>query len=376
MIKANTPGYRSLMIRRRNKKIVQAFIVLWILACLCFSLFAQDVLPAKYLFDAGNIASRFGYVDQFAVGEAYDNTALFYELCLLSESQHLAAFVTTLLFSFFILKCGTFASQMDWGAMHSLLLFTFICVVSAVYLGQYSKEATSMLITMSFFGLSNTMRGRVVWMLIACIYATYFRAYWVPVVILYIYYGFVLKRSRSIVVFLSSIAIAILLLALAFKAILGVDLAYYRYMVNDTRTYDANANTMIVPLLPTGGIGLEWLNGVVQYLLMFFPIPLISGNPLYLAFVAIIGSIGVRIFMISRAILHSDLDRRTLQTECLALVVSFVTVQSIFEPDYGSYIRHLLPMLPLVLYVMCVGSSPWHVGKNVARNREGSLATP
>lgn len=349
--------YRDHAISVRNTQLTHGFIVLWLLTCLCVAIFARDFLPAKYLFDAGNIASRFGYVDRFVVGEAYDNTALFYELLFLSGSPHLAAFIIPTVFSVFTLKCMTVQKPLGWGALHSLVLYAFICFVSAVYLGQYSKEATSMLVTMAFFYMSRTLRTRLIWLLIACVYAAFFRPYWFIVVAMYFYYGFFLKRSRHMTVFMLSIVLAILMLALAFQFVLGVDLAYYRYMVNDTRTYDISANTMITPLLPTGGIGLEWLNGVLQFILMFFPVPLISGNPLYISFILILASIAIRLILAIRVTLRSNRsERRSRRTECLALVVAFITVQSIFEPDYGSYIRHLLPVLPLVLYVLCTGT--------------------
>ncbi|EOA1112542.1 hypothetical protein ACHM6P_005110, partial [Escherichia coli] len=35
----------------------------------------------------------------------------------------------------------------------------------------------------------------------------------------------------------------------------------------------------------------------------------------------------------------------------IALILSFSALQSIFEPDYGSYVRHLSPLYPLFFYI-------------------------
>jgi hypothetical protein len=34
---------------------------------------------------------------------------------------------------------------------------------------------------------------------------------------------------------------------------------------------------------------------------------------------------------------------------CALLVLAFLTTQSYFEPDYGSYLKHLAPVLPLLV---------------------------
>ncbi|WP_322049493.1 hypothetical protein [Paraburkholderia sp. J67] len=329
-------------------------MIAWVLLCLCLALFAQDMLPAKYLFDTANIKSRFGYVHGFSIGKSYDNTALFYELLLLSESQHAAAFIFSAIFFIILLKCMVVGKRIDLAALHAVLIFSFSCIVGAVYLGQYSKESTSILLISSFLAMASTARGRFFWLAIASIYAAYFRPYWFIVIALYIFYRFILTRATRSFVFVLSILFAILSLAISFKVILGIDLAYYRYMVNDTRTYDLAAETMIKPILPVGGIGLEWCNGVLQFLMMFFPVPLISGNPVYLMFFVIIASLGVRVMFMLKNIINSSRENKfTMPVECLALFVSFVTVQSIFEPDYGSYIRHLMPLLPVAIFAIC-----------------------
>jgi hypothetical protein len=344
-------SFRNNMIGERNARIIQGVMLLWIMICLCLAIFAKDVLPPKYLFDAGNIASRFGYVNRFTIGQSYDNTALFYEVILLSQSQHLASVVFSTTFFVFSLKCTAVPRFLNWGALHSLLLFAFACMAGAVYLGQYSKESTSLLLVMAFMLISGTVGGRLIWIVIACFYAAYFRPYWAIVLGFYIIFRFVIKYAKSLGGLLLSIILTLFILALAFKLLLGIDLAFYRYVVNDTRTYDVSANTLIKPLLPVGGVFLGWCNGVMQLFLMFFPISLISANPLYLAFFVIMASLGIRLVLMLRDLVNIPAAlRQSKQTECLALLMAFVTVQSIFEPDYGSYIRHLMPMLPVALF--------------------------
>ncbi|MFL9998166.1 hypothetical protein [Paraburkholderia sediminicola] len=349
----NAIQHRARTIRFRNAAMVHGFVMFWLMACLCFAPFNQAILPAKYFFDAANIASRFGYVDGFVRGESFDNTALFYRLLLLSGSWQVSALVTAGVFSVFVFQTMKLPERFDRAVLHDLLIFTFTCIVGSVYLAQYSKEAIVMLIAMYFFGVSGKGGAKVIWVLVACVYAAYFREYWFLVVAFYIYYTIVLRWARSMSAVLLGIVIAFLILAVAFQGIFGVGLSHYRDIVNDARTYDLDANTMIKPLLPTGGIALGWLNAVLQFILMFFPFPLLSGNPLYLFFFVVISSLAIRLYRITRSIVVSrGVKRGGRQFNCLALVLSFVTIQSVFEPDYGSYIKHLTPMLPLVQYVL------------------------
>jgi len=37
-----------------------------------------------------------------------------------------------------------------------------------------------------------------------------------------------------------------------------------------------------------------------------------------------------------------------------SLALAMVSIQAVFEPDYGSYLRHLTPLLPLLLFVAVV----------------------
>lgn len=59
-------------------------------------------------------------------------------------------------------------------------------------------------------------------------------------------------------------------------------------------------------------------------------------------------------FMFARAVHLSSDESRTdpRWARLVALVLSLTVVQSVFEPDYGSYVRHLTPMLPLMLAVI------------------------
>ncbi|MFJ1258246.1 hypothetical protein [Cupriavidus sp. CuC1] len=349
-------AYRASAIRFNNAKIINGLLVSWLVVCVCFSAFNRDLLPRKYFYDSGHIASLFGRFNGFIIGDSYSNTALFYDLFLLAGNERIAAIITIIIFSIFSIKCFSAPTRVDLGGLHNVLIFFFSCLVGAIYLAQYSKESLVMLVAFLFFLLSNSRRQQVLWFVLVCAYAAYFRTYWFLVLLLYFYYRIAFKISRSISFVLLSIVVAFLALSIIFHGVLGIDLAYYRYSVNEVREYDVDAQTMIKPLLPIGNPVLEWANGVIQFFLMFFPFPLLTGNIQYFIFFLVTSSLGVRLFLVIKSSIAARyLSKPTRENRCLALIVAFVTIQSIFEPDYGSYIKHLTPMLPLVLYCFC-----WH----------------
>ncbi len=345
--------FRAALIRRTNIKIIYFLISAFFLTSLCIAIFNRDLLPAKYFYDSGHLTSFFGKFNGFTAGDSFGNTALLYELLLLTGHERIAAILTSLIFNIFVLKCFSVPSRTTFTGMQNIILFCFTCIIGSIYMAQYTKELVVLVIVI-FFIMSKTRGQKILWLILALLYARYFRQYWFLVIVFYIYYSILFKISRNFLFFLLGIIAALLFLAILFQVAMGVDLAYYRYSVNDVRTYDQDANTMILPLLPTGNFFLEWANGVVQFFLMFFPFSLLTGNLVYFAFFIVMASIGLRCFFVIRSSIQARKLSLVLQeNRCLALFFSLVTIQSIFEPDYGSYIKHLTPILPLVIYAFC-----------------------
>lgn len=78
--------------------------------------------------------------------------------------------------------------------------------------------------------------------------------------------------------------------------------------------------------------------------------------------VAYAGLIGVYLAGLRRGPLASlsgplgaDRDARRLG---LSFLLALLTVQALFEPDYGSYLRHLTPVLPLLLCILARTKMP------------------
>lgn len=242
-----------------------------------------------------------------------------------------------------------------------LALFGLTTALSVVYLGTYSKDfLTSVLVLIVLATAGRRLAGEVSVLTAIFLYAAYFRSYWFLVLCGYLAFRLLLARSpdrpttRRIGFLMGALVLCVALGSLLVIVSQGVSANYYREVVNADRDLSQNANTLIAPFLsidgPVGGV----LNNVITAVTLMVPIPLATIGGAYYLVLAL--TIFIVWFLFWRALttLAPLGPRQTplLVQRAAALSLSFVAAQSVFEPDYGSSLRHLTPLLPLMLYVM------------------------
>ncbi len=147
--------------------------------------------------------------------------------------------------------------------------------------------------------------------------------------------------------------LSLLMLAIAFKAGLGVDVDNFRNIVNDTRmdSSDVAARSMIQQWISGGGFIGGWLNVCITWLTFMVPIPLILElSPYYLVISALLILLYYKFWKIVK--IELVLKNNHFMRACICLILAFTIIQSVFEPDYGSYVRHLAPFYPIFFYVI------------------------
>jgi hypothetical protein len=143
-----------------------------------------------------------------------------------------------------------------------------------------------------------------------------------------------------------------LCMAFGTAVVLGVNLNSFREVVSQTNSL--YAQTAIIDYIPvTGPLG-GALNALCTLVLLVVPIPLaVTGSPVYLAFAGVMAVLWIKLVTVVRDGMRNSwfvLDVRLARAVSLLLAV--VTVLAVFEPDYGSYIKHLTPVLPLFFFVL------------------------
>jgi|SaaInlStandDraft_4_1057021.scaffolds.fasta_scaffold21905_1 hypothetical protein len=327
-------------------------IILFISACLSvmlliFSLNKFDILSAKFFGDHKKILQYALTVTELGA-TGFSNTGLLYQKLGLADS------VTSVVIFSFIVCLGSFtyllfkAPVVDFSTFTILFLFL---AFSSVFLQMYSKDFFVLFIIMFMviFGLK-TKLGFALFVVFGLLYAFYFRSYWF--LIFLVYFGFVITFSffkisaTRFKVLLFSCAF-ILILSLAFELVLNVNLSHYRTIINVSRIGAEASTSLIMPFIPLGNFFLEWINGLITLLMLVFPLPLLAlGGYQHIASFIAIGFISVTFFRDMKFVM-SDYGGK----HAVFFVMSFVLIQMTFEPDYGSFLRHLTPILPLVATV-------------------------
>ncbi|HBR5252761.1 TPA: hypothetical protein L9Y26_005357, partial [Klebsiella pneumoniae] len=225
-----------------------------------------------------------------------------------------------------------------------------------------SKDFIVLLIILPFLYLSKKRTaGLICWTILAAFYAFYFRTYWFLFLGvfwgLYLVCGLINKTNKLFIICI----LALLFLAIVLQIALGVDVDNFRKIVNDVRLDQGNenANSMILPFIPGGGLIVGWLNVSLTWISFMLPFPLILSLSLYYIVISLLVIMLYYKFWYALKI-ELQKNKKVRNNSCIALaclILSFTLTQSLFEPDYGSYVRHLAPFYPLFFYVIFANKS-------------------
>jgi hypothetical protein len=142
--------------------------------------------------------------------------------------------------------------------------------------------------------------------------------------------------------------VALVLIGLATWLVLHAGADFARAQVNAGRQGSVDAATLIPQYLhiaqPFSGI----LDALIVLVTIVAPIPLLLKGTAYY-----VGA-GLVVALVWAVFFTAMLRRRSLTvwtTRAGWVVLALLTTQALFEPDYGSVVRHLTPVLALVVAV-------------------------
>jgi len=315
-----------------------------------------DLLNQRFFFDQDTILDYITSVSSFSFGShSYENTAYFYKVLGLSNSLTLVI-LTSFAFSLYVCFKLLFLER-------TLSLFSFIYIISflllsSIFLQLYSKDFF-VLILLSIPIFYRGKFGYIIFFTLAFLYATYLRQYWFLILgaslMLYIFDKYVQPIKSISLLFLLGV-IGLVILAFLFELSLGVGLNSFRDQVNLAREGTADAKTIILPYVPISGPLSEALNAIITWVLLIIPVPLLlAGSVRHILSAFLTLYLFYRFWKNTSFSLKKSNSRRNESRHLIFLMFSFTLVQSIFEPDYGSFLRHLTPVFPLFIYfdILC-----------------------
>lgn len=351
----------------------QNFIFVWI--CILVSLGIQCaklfVLPVKYFYDALTVQQLMTETLKFGISDSYANTALFFQWLgqmFDMDSIFAGGLVVWALCIPFAAWLALRYLQDTWE--HYLLLGTF-SVLLPVFVWSMQKEALQFFFFMVLLGgilvaPEEDWRTDVMVVLMLALWSFLFRSYYIVIAA---GAGFFLslchvpwenmaaKKKRRVLWGLFLLLVAgFLMIALIWPNQL-ITLFDGRMVVNRTRENDQDANTIILDIIanPEQSLPLYGVNYLLAALRMMFPLELIFKGVQYFPFVVAQVACTVLLGRCVFSVLRGTWKGGQKEKKILMFLVAWYLVSYLFEPDFGSFIRHQAAAYPLLYPVLARG---------------------
>jgi hypothetical protein len=329
----------------------QFLAAIWLVGCFAFAALNETVLPDRYFADSHHIAA----LALTATGpdkDSFITTAWVYRILGGFDSATATSLVTLGLFFIVLFRCGPWMHIAEFGPMQTVL-YCFAGLEAAIYLAQYSKESLIVVIVAVLVFTPATRSGDLLLLAVVAGYAWLIRTYWFIIAVLYVAFRILLRKPKPwrIAWF---VVIALVGCAVGFTTLTGQDLDSLRRTVAQTNSL--YANTAIHDYVPLGGPAGGAANAVVTLLTLVVPVPLLlAGSPVYVVFAVLMTLLWTRLLgCVAVGTREGWFAADPQLGRAVSLLMAMLTVEAIFEPDYGSYIKHLTALLPLFVPVLKV----------------------
>ncbi len=309
----------------------------------------ESTLPARFLLDEAEILGRMESATSFkAFGDSFDNLAWVLNFFGL---QSFTISLTGFLVSSFGMFFAIWRSKVSLLSPFEFGVVAFWLINQTMYIGVPSKEIVISILVLLLLFFSSSRAIFPLFAVLAGLITVYFRQYWgitlIATVCLYLApRGF--RRPISLIIFALFVFMVV---AFAFEKVLGQSLDFARQSANEWR--DAkDVASIIVPFIQGSGIFTNVANAAITLVTFVLPLRLItSGYPMQM-----LGGVGLfftfgMVFVRYRPVASLFPSVGGFERLCLCFLVSFVITQAIFEPDYGSFLRHLSPVSPLIMFL-------------------------
>lgn len=345
-----------------KRKVLSPGLVRLMLFSGCTILFFMVVLsrnfvPAKLLYDEGtlkglwNTTQTCGLWDQ---ANGYVCTAIIYRTFNITLPVAIGIGAFAVPFAFLILPFVPASRARASAYAFSGILMVAVCwgAAAAIFNSGLNKELLTniaIVIALLFIRRKHFMLATMAMVL----YGVYIRPYWV-IAAAFTWVAHLASKRFGPRWGLTALAVCLAGVTLVAAILLHAPLSSIRNGVNEYRIGSADARSMIMPYFDVSSPILEVASMFITWISLMLPWPLLFLGGMQQLLVAAL--MPVTVFLIIRA-WHVAYGQRDLRCNFgCALFCSFLTVQAIFEPDYGSFVRHLCGFIPFGLLAIGLGN--------------------
>ncbi len=233
-----------------------------------------------------------------------------------------------------------------------LTLFLSLClwgVVRSFFLDNLTKEIIVSVVVIAILLFSFSRKYRAGFFLSALIYGVLIRPYWILFSMVWVGVC-VMKKRVSRLTFFVMLFLFYLVIATAIQLLVGYSVSSIRASNNEQRTLgEEGSKSLIVSWLSGSDFVSQALDSMSIFFRLSFPVELIllSGlGQIIFVFLMIITS--VLMFKMMTSGHYKGLVIEPKVKELVAIPLSFLLVQGLFEPDFGSFARHFSMVVPVL----------------------------
>ncbi|MBZ9784387.1 hypothetical protein K9857_22890 [Pseudomonas sp. REP124] len=235
-----------------------------------------------------------------------------------------------------------------------LTIFFTLClwgVVRSFFLENLTKEIIVSVAILSILLSSYSRQYRVGFFLSALIYGVLIRPYWILFSMAWVGVC-VMKKYVSRTTFFLMLFLFYLAIATAIQLALGYSVSSIRASNNELRTAgEEGSKSLIVSWISGGDFVSQAIDSMVIFFRLSFPVELIMlSGPGQVIFVSLMIMTALLLFKVITSSEYKGVPIQTKAKELIAIPLSFLLVQGLFEPDFGSFARHFSMVVP-VLFV-------------------------
>ncbi len=345
-------GFRHADVRTagsRGSGVVGAYLLTAaITLAVVVAVFNRQVLPARYFNDDARIQEFIAYPYLVTRDGSYRGTADLYRLLHLGGHPTLVALLALGMYLAVLLRALNLTARDPHGFVYWTVVAGSIAFGS-IYLPMYSKEFFILPIVLAFVTFTSRA-GRFVWIALAVAYAFLVRSYWFAVVALFAANLVAVRTVRTTRARLAYLVLVFVGVTLVLSSGFGNTVGYQRETTLAHLSFDP---TTAIHTPFGGGFLANVANVSYVFATLLVPVPLLTKGPVYLIAALFLMVCWWCVWRTVRP--HrgnpAAAERRTsrLAREAGCLLLAYALTLALFEPDYGSYLRHLTPLFPLFL---------------------------
>jgi hypothetical protein len=336
----------------------QVAVLLAAVGALLASLGVRAVLPEQFLLDDGHLQLAMSGGSLFTDAESFQEVAAMYTALHLDDAAPLAGLLGMGVYVGALLLAAGWERIAQLSPLSLLVTMAFL-VPALAYLAQYTKELVTLSAALVVVavpggrGRLGTVLGEGAVLAAALAYGATLRPYWLLIAGVYLGWRVLLPRTANPLLLIALPLAAYAMLQPAFRIVLGHGLQGQREWANAERA-GTSVNTLITSIAPDADGLLGVLAALAMIALMVVPLDLLtSGEIFQLASGAAILAVWTLVLapVVTGRFVGAAGPGAIRATRAASLLLAFLVVQALFEPDYGSALKHLTPLLPLVLIV-------------------------